>query len=137
MSSLLMPSITSSIKTYSTSDAILAYKKYNLSISQVRYMVNNLFYYPTEYKDTLTLYYTECIRTRAFLNSIREGTVKDSARNYQIIYHKTDPTKLKRRKEHTVVRLSYRVPDPIFGLIPTVLVMEIKEPSHISLTETV
>lgn len=75
------------------------------------------------------------MRTKEFLTSMKDGTIKNNGITFQVIYHKTDPTRLKRKAEYTVVRLSYRIADNLFSLIPTVLVMELKEPEIKSFIE--
>ncbi len=109
-----------------TNPSIEAYKQYGIQPSKLRFMVNNLFYMPEEYKDCLEVYVLSEEYTTDFLSNIKDGMYLTISESYQIIYHKTDPTKLLRRAEYTSVKLSFRVADPIFNIIPTVLVMEIK-----------
>jgi len=107
-------------------DSIEAYKQFGVTTSNLRFMMNNLFYMPENYKDCLTVYTLAEQPTLDFLARIEDGMYKVSRSiSYQIIYHKTDPTKLLRRAEHTSVKLSFRVADPIFNILPTVLVKEI------------
>jgi len=110
----------------STLDSIDAYNKYGVQPSNLRFMINNLFYMPEDYKDCLHGYYIKSHTTEEFLAEIDDGQVYDEGIPYQIVYHKTDPTKLLRRKEYTSVKMSFRLPDPIFNILPTVLVMEIR-----------
>jgi hypothetical protein len=107
-------------------------EKYGISPSLLRYMVDNLFYFPEENKDCLELYKLETMKTDLFLFFMAEGRLihpKDGTETkYQVIYHNTDPTKLKRRQDYTIVKLSFRIAKPEFGIIPTVLVKEVREP---------
>lgn len=112
-------------------DSVTAYKKYGIQPSKLRFMIQNIFYFPEEYKDCLCKYTYDEYNTKSFLSQMKEGMFivpEDKAtRSYQVIYHKTDPTKLLRRKEHTRVKLSFRVAQPEFNILPTVLVKEIIE----------
>ena len=107
-------------------NSIKAYNSYGVAPSNLRFMMNNLFYMPEQYKDCLEGYFIQEWLTEEFLSDIKEGSLPYMGRTYQIIYHKTDPTKLLRRQEHTSVKLSFRVADPVFNILPTVLVMEVQ-----------
>jgi len=102
-------------------DSITAYKTYGVTPSTLRFSMYNIFYFPEDYKDCLYHYQATKIATKDFLDTMMSGMYG----NYQVIYHKTDPTKLLRRQEHTTVKLSFRVADPVFNIPPTVLVMEV------------
>jgi len=107
-------------------DSIAAYKTYGVRPSYLRFMVNNLFYLPPTYQDCLHGYYSEVCDTAEFVDNIDEGQIYNEGIPFAIVYHRTDPTKLLRRQEHTKVKLSFRLVDPIFNILPTVLVKEIK-----------
>ena len=107
--------------------SIEAYNKYGIQPSKLRFMIQNLFYLPAEYKDCLSLYTTVEQNTVDFLANMNDGIFKmASSKYYQVIYHNTDPTRLLRRQEHTTVKLSFRVAQPEFNIPPTVLVKEIR-----------
>lgn len=114
------------IQPASKLDSIAAYNTYGVSPSHLRFMVQNIFYFPTMYKDTLTSYHLDVIDTPHFLSCIEEGMLDFQGTYHQIIYHNTDPTRLLRRAAHTRVKLSYREVDTVFGIPPTVLVKEMK-----------
>lgn len=105
--------------------SIVAYDTYGVSPNHLRFMINNLYYFPASYTDCLHNYYLKEVDTHEFLTHIKDGMYNDSDRDYQVIYHKTDPTKLLRRQDHTTVKMSFRVAQPEFNLLPTVLVKEI------------
>lgn len=105
-------------------------EKYKISPSKMRYMVDNLFYFSEAYRDCLDLYKLEIIPTDSFIQQLIEGTIFHADNPeilYQVIYHNTDPTKLARRQYYTDVKLSFRIAKPEFGIIPTVLVKEVRE----------
>ena len=108
-----------------TLDSIEAYKRYNISPSNLRFMIQNIFYFPQGYKDALTSYHLSIVDTFIFINSIEEGLLCEDGILHQIIYHNTDPTKLLRRMQYTKVKMSFRQADPIFNIPPTVLVKEV------------
>jgi len=105
------------------------YKRYGITPSKLRYMIDNHFYFPEQYKDCLSHYRMSQTSTARFLTSILEGTIIPLREGitYQIIYHQTDPTRLKRRAAYTSVKLSFRVAQPEFDIIPTVLVKEVRD----------
>lgn len=106
-----------------TLNSVEAYKKYGIAPSYVRYTINNYFYYPYNMRDTLDKYYIMRWNVGYFLSKIKEGMIEHQDVEYQIIYHKTDPTKLHRVSgTHAQVKLSFRVADPLFNIPPTVLV---------------
>lgn len=102
-------------------NSIDAYKKYGVRPSVLRFSIYNIFYFPEDYKDCLDKYYIVEQFTNLFLSTMKDGMYE----KYQVIYHKTDPTRLLRRQDYTTVKLSFRVADPIFNIPPTVLVMEV------------
>ena len=106
-------------------NSVEAYNQYGVSPNHLRFMIQNIFYFPTSYDDCLSSYFLHVIETREFVAHINEGMYDTGDVSYQVIYHKTDPTKLLRRQDHTEVMLSFRLAKPEFGLIPTVLVKEI------------
>jgi len=106
--------------------SIEAYKKYNIAPSYLRFMVNNLFYFPDSHRDLLTTYTLTAQYTDDFLDCMNEGVYMLGGVPYQVIYYKTDPSKLLRRAEYTSVKLSFRVTQPEFNILPTVLVKEIR-----------
>lgn len=109
--------------------SITAYRKYGVSPSTLRYAMYNIFYFPEKYADCMYLIKQDICDTSIFLRSIKEGMIApyNEEKSYQIIYHQTDPYKLKRRAAHTQVKLSFRVAQSEFNIPPTVLVKEIKE----------
>lgn len=107
--------------------SIEAYNQYGIQPSKLRFMVHNLFYFPEDYKDTLTAYFLRVEDTDIVVDAIEEGMLDWDGTYYQIIYSNTDPTKLLRRKKHTQVKLSFRQVDPVFEIAPTVLIKEIRE----------
>ncbi len=109
-------------------DSVAAYNKFGVNTSTVRYMVNNLLYYPHEYKDTLDAYFILLDSTSNFLRKIKDGTIDYKGTTYQIVYHITDPTKIKRRSGYTSVKQSFRIPNKLFNIPPTVLIKEIPMP---------
>ena len=109
-----------------TLNSIEAYNTYGVSPNHLRFMIQNIFYFPESYDDCLSKYYLTVIETHEFVAHMKEGMYDDSYDSYQVIYHKTDPTKLLRRQDHTEVKLSFRVAQPEFNLLPTVLVREIQ-----------
>lgn len=115
------------MSTLKTCDSVTAYKRYGIAPSYLRFMVNNLFYLPEQYQDCLTRYSITEQNTDDFLAAIRDGMYNIGGIDYQVIYHNTDPTKLLRRQRYTSVKLSFRVAIPLFNILPTVLVKEIKE----------
>jgi len=102
-------------------DSIAAYKKYGVHTSNARYMVHNLFYFPYNYQDILEVYSTLFLPTNKFISSIKEGMIEYKGTHYQVIFYKTDPTKMRRRQEHTGVKLSFRIAKKEYGILPTVL----------------
>jgi len=106
-----------------------AYKKYGIAPSELRYMIDNHFYFPVQHKDCLSLYKLDEVLTVNFLSSLVEGTIMPYKEKvtYQVIYHQTDPTRLRRRAAYTSVKLSFRIAQPEFGIIPTVLVKEVRD----------
>lgn len=109
--------------------SIIAYRKYGVSPSTLRYAMYNIFYFPEKYADCMYLIKQDTCDTSPFLRSIKEGMIQKVDRSYQIIYHQTDPYKLRRRAKHgnSHVKLSFRVAQPEFNIPPTVLVTEITE----------
>lgn len=106
-------------------DSISAYNTYGVTPSKLRFMINNIFYFPENYKDCLWVYKLIELETHEFLAHMKDGMYKLGDRDCQIIYHKTDPTRLLRRQDHTTVKLSIRVAQPEFNILPTILVMEV------------
>ena len=109
-------------------NSIEAYNIYGVSPNHLRFMIQNIFYFPPTYDDCLTRYSLKVIETHEFVSHMKDGMYDIGDVSYQVIYHKTDPTKLLRRQDHTEVMLSFRVAQEEFGLIPTVLVKEITHP---------
>ena len=109
-------------------NSIEAYNTYGVSPNHLRFMIQNIFYFPPTYDDCLWKYHLKVIETHEFVAHMKEGMYAEGGREYQVIYHKTDPTKLLRRQDHTEVMLSFRVAQPEFNLLPTVLVKEITHP---------
>lgn len=108
-------------------DSVQAIQKYGVPLSTARYMVYNHFYFPERYLDILSTYFTRRWETSHFFNIRCDGMIEYDGEYYQVIYHKTDPTKLYRRKDFTTVKLSFRVASSLFGIPPTVLVMEVRD----------
>ena len=108
-------------------NSVEAYKKYGVTPSNLRFSIHNIFYFPKQFKSCLEKYYIKEISTIGFLAYMYEGTLSLPNDNivYEVIYHKTDPTRLLRRQDHTTVKLSFRIADSIFNIPPTVLVMEV------------
>ena len=106
-------------------DSVTAYNKYGVSPSSLRFSIHNIFYFPQQFLPCLRRYFIQEVPTVDFLTYMQDGMLSWNNINYQVIYHKTDPTRLLRRKEHTTVKLSFRLADPIFNIPPTVLVMEV------------
>lgn len=104
--------------------SIAAYNKYGIAPSQVRYIVNNLFYFPPRYNDLLIKLFINIINSNDFFNALHNGIIVNKEIAYQVIFYKTDPIKIRRRQKYTKVALSFRKVDSIFNIMPTVLVKE-------------
>jgi len=108
-------------------DSVIAYRKHGVYPTKLRYVMNNLFYFPDKYASCLHRYYILQWQTEEFLARLIEGTIKHDGIRYQVIYHNTDPTRMRRKQAYTTVKLSFREADAIFNIIPTVLVLECKD----------
>lgn len=108
-----------------TINSVQAYQTYGIAPTYLRFMIDNLFYFPSTHKDCLQTYFLQESSTKDFLDNIQDGTIYHEGCKYQVIYHKTDPTKLLRRQEHTSVKMSFREAHYEFNILPTVLVKEI------------
>ena len=124
-----LPKDFNSSKSVSPS-SIEAYNKYGVAPSNLRYAISNHFIFPDSLKDCLTNYFILEWTSNKFLGELHNGTIPAIANKgdtvpteFQVIYHKTDPIQL---RVCSYVKLSFRIADPVFNLVPTVLVKEIR-----------
>jgi len=106
--------------------SVQALKSYSIPTSKVRYAIYNIFYLSPKVVSTLDTFYAKEWEASYFMAIMANGTITHQGITYQVIYHKTDPVKLARRAEYVKVLLSFRVPNNLFSIPPTVLVKEIK-----------
>ena len=113
--------------------SITAHNKYGISRSALTYIIQNQFYFDKDYTDCLDIYYILQWEPSYFLNSLDNGMIgvlnkKDNERTfcmYQVIYHQTDPTKIRKAISHngnSHVKLSFRVAHTEFNIQPIVLI---------------
>ena len=106
--------------------SVNCYKKYGVERSLLTYIVHNNFYVTDLYRDCLDTYYILRWQASHMLSSITNGTLVHKGVTYQVIYHRTDPTRIKRAAllTHCIryVKLSFRVAQPEFNIPATVLI---------------
>lgn len=105
--------------------SVTAHNKFGIPRSSLTYMMQNQFYFDKKYSDCLSSYYIIQWECTHMLSEVREGMLLRDGIAYQVIYHKTDPTRLRRAStKHAAshVRISFRVAAPEFNIPPVALV---------------
>jgi hypothetical protein len=101
-----------------------AYRKTGVSRNTLSYMLINQFHFPEDFKDCLEHYYILHSNGSKFMNRIYEGTVEREGKEFLVVYKNCTPFAVKRANE---IKLSYRVPLPVFNLPNYVLVSIVED----------
>lgn len=105
--------------------SVTAHNKFGIPRSSLIYMMQNQFYYDKKYSDCLSSYHILQWECKYLLSEVREGMLYKEGIAYQVIYHKTDPTRIKRagnKHATSYVRISFRVAALEFDVPPVALV---------------
>lgn len=101
-----------------------AYTKFGITRNQVASLLINFWHYPDQYRNTLDQYFVRHWEGSHFDKMIKDGTLIQNENSYLVVYQNCTPFSVKNSKQ---VKLSFRKPNPEFGLQAYVLVKIMEE----------
>jgi len=99
--------------------AVEALRKYGVSPTVVRYVLQNQAHIAVEQQDLLVRYYLKYWEAEYFFNNLHNGTITDEGTVYQVIYKHCTPTKVRCADQ---VALSFRAAQPEYELESYVII---------------
>jgi len=108
--------------------SITAYQKYCVQPSVIRFISTKSWSISPYFRDCFKSYHILHWTPQHFLEQAQNGYLHRNEGKYEIIYHRTTRGKILSASQNRVVYISFRMPQPEFGL-PGIALVSLS-PSH-------